>query len=111
MSKGQFAGSIRWGSAALVAAALAWVGCSRYSGVDVAESGLVSPNGAITQGADEARSHWYPDQPGLDPATVGGPNFKRLFKTALPLSAGEKVLAQSLVVNGKVLIATEQNNL
>ncbi|HEY3665326.1 MAG TPA: hypothetical protein VGL19_04975 [Polyangiaceae bacterium] len=79
--------------------------------MDVAESGLVSPNGAITQGADEARSNWYPDQPGLDPATVGGPNFKRLFKTALPLAAGEQVLAQPLVVNGKVLIATEQNNL
>ena len=108
-----FAGSLRW--VVLLVACLtalgAWVGCSRYQGVDVAESSLVTPNGTITQGADEARSNWFPDQPGLDPSIVGGPNFKRLFKTALPLSAGEKVLAQPLVVNGKVLIVTEQNNL
>ncbi|HEX3853174.1 MAG TPA: hypothetical protein VHW01_19560, partial [Polyangiaceae bacterium] len=83
MSKGQLAGSIRWLSPAFVAAAVAWAGCSRWQGVDVTASSLVTANGTITQGADEARSNWYPDQPGLDPATVGGPNFKRLFKTAL----------------------------
>ena len=74
-------------------------------------SNLVSPNNAITQAGDESRAGWFPDQPGLDPATVGGPNFKRLFKTALPLTPGEQVLAQPLVYNGKVLIATEANNL
>jgi Malectin domain/Abnormal spindle-like microcephaly-assoc'd, ASPM-SPD-2-Hydin/F5/8 type C domain len=111
MSKGQFAGSIRWVAAASAVAAVAWVGCTQWEGISIQESNLVSPNGAITQGADEARTNWYPDQPGLDPAIVGGPNFKRLFKTALPLSAGEKVLAQPLVVGGKVLIVTEANNL
>ncbi|HSZ80650.1 MAG TPA: hypothetical protein VLA14_00130, partial [Polyangia bacterium] len=91
--------------------ASAWVGCNGWQGVSTESANLVSPNGAITQGADEARTNWYPDQPGLDPAIVAGPNFKRLFKTALPLSAGEKVLAQPLVTNGKVFIATEQNDL
>src|SRR5450432_3275458 len=111
MSKGQLVGSVRWLGAAFVAAAFAWIGCDQWEGVQIQESNLVSPNGAITQGADEARTNWYPDQPGLDPAIVAGPNFKRIFKTALPLSAGEKVLAQPLVANGKVFIATEQNNL
>jgi hypothetical protein len=110
MSKGLFAGSIRGVSAVVLAAAVAWVGCDRWQGVELTESNLVSPNGAITQGGDEMRTNWYPDQPGLDPAIVAGPNFKQLFKTAL-LSTTEKVLAQPLVVNGKVLIASEDNNL
>ncbi len=109
MSKGHFAGSIRAVGAAFLAAGLAVAGCEQFQGVDMAESNLVSPNGAITQGADEARTNWYPDQPGLDPAIVGGPNFKRIFSTAL--SGTEKVLAQPLVVNGKVFIATEENNI
>src|SRR5262249_22569458 len=67
--------------------------------------------GAITQAGDEARTGWYPDQPGLDPAIVGGANFGRLFKTALTLTPGEQVLAQPLVYNGKVFVATEANNL
>ena len=110
MSKGQLeVFGILVGAVLLVGAAV--VGCNDWQGVQIEESNLVSPNGAITQGADEMRSNWYPDQPGLDPSIVGGPNFKRLFSTALPLSAGEKVLAQPLVVNGKVLIVTEENNL
>jgi len=111
MSKGQLGEKFRWVAAAVVIGAVGWIGCDQWEGVQLEQSNLVSPNGAITQGADEARTNWYPDQPGLDPAIVAGPNFKRLFKTALPLSAGEKVLAQPLVTNGKVFIATEQNNL
>jgi hypothetical protein len=85
-------------------------GCKDWQGIEIESSNLVSPNGAITQGADESRSNWYSDQPGLDPSIVGGPNFKQLFNTTLP-SAGEQVLAQPLVYNGKVLIVTEANNL
>jgi Malectin domain/F5/8 type C domain/Abnormal spindle-like microcephaly-assoc'd, ASPM-SPD-2-Hydin len=113
MSKGQLRGSIRGVgavSALSLAAAVAWVGCNQWQGVEMTESNLVSPNGAITQGGDEMRTNWFPDQPGLDPAIVAGPNFKQLFKTALA-STTEKVLAQPLVVNGKVLIASEDNNL
>src|SRR5882672_11226010 len=111
MSKGQRSGFKVIGGAALFAG-VAIAACSQWEGVQIEEEhgNLVSPNGAITQGADEARTNWYPDQPGLDPAIVGGPNFKRIFNTTLP-SAGEKVMAQPLVVNGKILIATENNNL
>ena len=109
MLKGHFSRSIRWLGAVVFVSAAAWAGCDHWNGIGMSESNLVSPNGAITQGADEQRTNWYPDQPGLDPSIVGGPNFKRLFKTALP-SAGEPVLAQPLVVNGKVLIVTEENN-
>jgi hypothetical protein len=96
---------------ALVVGALL-AGCNwRGVSIEQGSSSLVSPNGAITQAGDEARTGWYPDQPGLDPAIVGGANFGRLFKTPLPLTPGEQVLAQPLVYNGKVLIATEANNL
>ena len=111
MSKGQFAMLKVLGVTTLVAGVVGGlaVGCDQWEGVSLVQGNLVSPNGAITQGADETRSNWYPDQPGLDPSIVGGPNFKRLFSTALP-SAGEQVLAQPLVVNGKVFIVTEANN-
>src|SRR5262249_39934462 len=107
---------VRFGSSkktiAIILFALAAVtGCDRWRGVELEERDLVSPNGAITQAGDEARTGWYPDQPGLNPAIVGGATFGRLFKTALPLTPGEQVLAQPLVYNGKVLVATEANNL
>jgi hypothetical protein len=72
---------------------------------------LVSPNGAITAQADETRSNWYPNQSGLDPSIVSGPTFGRLFKTALPLSAGEQVFAEPLAVGTSVFIATEANDI
>jgi fibronectin type 3 domain-containing protein len=95
---------------AAVAALAAAAGCN-WRGIELEERDLVSPNGAITQAGDEARTGWYPDQPGLDPAIVGGASFGRLFKTALTLTPGEQVLAQPLVYNGKVFVATEANNL
>ncbi|HVZ72858.1 MAG TPA: discoidin domain-containing protein [Polyangia bacterium] len=107
MSKGQWG---RFAFAAL-AAVMGAAGCDAYKGVSIESGNLVSPNGAITQAADESRSGWYPDQPGLDPAIVGGSSFGRLFKTALTLTPGEQTLAQPLVYNGKVFVATEANNL
>ena len=94
-----------------VAVALGSCSARSQSDVEVARSALVSSNQTVTQAADESRTGWYPDQPSLDSATVGGPNFKRLFKTTLPLTPGELVLAQPLVDGGKVLVATEANNL
>src|SRR5580692_4876693 len=99
MSKGQIAILKVVGAATLVAAVVGGVvgGCDQWEGVSLVRGNLVSPNGAITQGADESRTNWYPNQPGLDPSIVGGPNFKQLFSTALP-SAGEPVLAQPLFI-------------
>ncbi|HEX4404290.1 MAG TPA: hypothetical protein VH560_05650, partial [Polyangia bacterium] len=117
MSKGKFAILRVVGASALVAGVVGGAvgGCDQWEGVSLVQGNLVSPNGAITQGADESRTNWYNNQPGLDPSIVGGPNFKRLFSTALP-SAGEPVLAQPLFIasptggNGTVLTVTEENN-
>ncbi|HVU51857.1 MAG TPA: discoidin domain-containing protein [Polyangia bacterium] len=106
-----FVSSVRARAVALAAAALAAAGCNAWPGVTLEERSLVSPNGAVTQAGDEARTGWYPDQPGLDPAIVGGASFGRLFKTALTLTPGEQVLAQPLVYNGRVFVATEANDL
>src|SRR4051812_10763700 len=86
-------------SVALALLALLGASCERpgtKEDVESRYSNLVSPNNAITQAGDESRTGWFPDQPLLDSATVGGPNFKRLFKTPLPLTPGEQVLAQPL---------------
>jgi outer membrane protein assembly factor BamB len=72
---------------------------------------LITSSGAITATADDQRTGWYPNQPQLSPSIVGGPTFGRLWKTTLPLTPGEQVHAQPLYVNGRVLIATEANNL
>jgi hypothetical protein len=103
-------GSVRARAFALAAAALL-AGCRGWSGVSLEQGNLVSGNGAITQAGDETRTGWYPDQAGLDPAIVGGASFGRIFKTALPLTPGEQVLAQPIVYNGQILVATESNDL
>jgi hypothetical protein len=72
---------------------------------------LVSPNGAITAKADEARTGWYPNQPALTPSVVSGSTFGRLFTTKLPLSPGELVFAQPLVSGTSVFVATEANDI
>jgi hypothetical protein len=91
---------------------VASAGCNLLpDGVSLESRALVTPNGAITQAADEQRTGWYPDQPGLDPSIVGSAAFGRLFKTQLTLTANEQVYAQPLVANGKVFVATEANDL
>lgn len=88
------------------------VGCNtQTSNTEKSSENLVSTNNAITQAADETRTGWFPDQPGLAPAIVGSTNFGQLFKTPLPLTPGEQVLAQPLVYGGKVLVVTAANNL
>ncbi len=98
----------------LALAALFQAGCtSRRWGEDARSQteNLVSPNGAVTQAADEGRTGWFWDQPQLDPATVGSANFKRFFKTQLLAGSTQPILAQPLVIGGKVLVATEANNI
>jgi hypothetical protein len=59
---------------------------------------------------DATRSGWYPNQPGLNPGIVGSPSFGRLFKTTLPLTPNEVVLAQPLAFGDSVFIVTEGND-
>jgi hypothetical protein len=67
--------------------------------------------GAITGTADDLRTGHYPNQPALEPGLVSGPTFGRLWKTKLPMAVEEQVFAQPMFLDGKVLIATESNNL
>ncbi|HXI58087.1 MAG TPA: PKD domain-containing protein [Polyangia bacterium] len=84
-------------------------GCFRQHAEDAAlstERSALSTT-AVTQGADELRTSWYPDQTLLAPATVGGSTFGKLFSTAI---TGE-VSAQPLVSQGVLLVATQANNI
>jgi outer membrane protein assembly factor BamB len=56
--------------------------------------------------ADPGRTGFYPNQPALDPATVGSPFFGQLFDAALD----GQIYAQPLYANGVVLVATETNH-
>src|SRR5207253_60916 len=70
---------------------------------------LLAPR-VITAGSDALRTAWYPDQPTLGPVTVGSAAFGRRFNVTLPLHAKEQVFAQPLVLDGKVLLASESND-
>jgi hypothetical protein len=85
--------------------------CSPREAVQLeSQRGLVTANNTITQAADETRTGWFPDQPLLDPATVGSSNFGRLFQTQLQPGFSQQVLAEPLVIGGQVLVVTEANN-
>ena len=56
--------------------------------------------------ADPGRSGFYPNQPALDPATVGSPYFGQLFDTTLD----GQIYAQPLYANGVIFVATETNH-
>jgi outer membrane protein assembly factor BamB len=59
----------------------------------------------VTGAADNLRTGWYPDEPSLTPALLGGASFQEAFKT--PLKG--QIYAQPLTANGTLLVATEDN--
>lgn len=61
--------------------------------------------GGITNAGSDARTGWYPREPALRPSTVGDATFGRLWAT--PVKG--QVYAQPLVVGGRVVVATEAN--
>lgn len=70
--------------------------------------GVVGVAGAaepVTASNDALRTGWYPDEPGLEPATVGGGKFGQLFET--PIKG--QVYAQPLVADGTLLVVTEED--
>src|SRR5262245_49296345 len=81
------------------ALAVVLMSCSQNE-LDSLKTGLVTANNTITQAGDEARTGWYPDQPLLDPATVGSSNFGRRWKTQLEPGFSQRVMGQPLVVGG-----------
>ena len=88
-------------SAAAVLAALAAMACAVTAATASPAAAAVLP----TNAADNLRTGWYPDQPGLAPATVGGSQFGRLFKA--PVTG--QVYAQPLVFADTLLVVTEGN--
>jgi hypothetical protein len=59
----------------------------------------------VTASNDALRTGWYPDEPKLDPATVGGGKFGQIFET--PVEG--QVYAQPLVADGTLLVVTEKD--
>jgi outer membrane protein assembly factor BamB len=59
----------------------------------------------LTASQDALRTGWDPNEPGLTPAIVKGGTFKQLFKVAV----NGQVYAQPVVVNGTVIVATEND--
>jgi iron transport multicopper oxidase len=60
---------------------------------------------SLTNAADNARTGWYPHEPGLDPGTVAGSTFGQLFSATVT----GQVYAQPLVSGATLLVATEAN--
>jgi iron transport multicopper oxidase len=65
----------------------------------------VADPGTISNSADELRSGWYPDEPGLSPARVRSGDVTERFSTEID----GQVYAQPLVANGTLFVATESN--
>ncbi len=59
----------------------------------------------ITNGGDDLRDGWYPEQSALTPQLVSGGTFGQLWSTTVD----GQVYAQPLVANGILLVATENN--
>jgi iron transport multicopper oxidase len=71
----------------------------------IAAAATVDDRGGVMAG-DALRTGWYPDQPLLDPITVGSPYFGQLFDAAVD----GQIYAQPLVAAGVLLVATEANH-
>ena len=68
-------------------------------------SQIVLAQNKATYASDDKRTGWYKNQSLLDPETVGGPGFGKLFDT----NVNGQVYAQPLVSNGILFVTTETN--
>ena len=98
----------RWGWRSAVrpvlAAVLLTAGLTAFTETAQADTPVT---GQVTRGADTSRTNWYSNQPNLSPATVSDPNgFGPMFQTALD----GQIMAQPLVANGVLVVATENNH-
>jgi hypothetical protein len=85
-----------------MAAALGLMGGNVGLGNSVA--GAATPPNVTTAAYDTLRSGWDPNEPNLSPSTVESGSFGQLFVRKLKGS----IYAQPLVVNGTVLVTTEE---
>jgi outer membrane protein assembly factor BamB len=84
--------TVRWGLG-MIAVALA------------ALAGAGAASAEVTGAADNLRTGWYPDEPSLAPAVVGGGHFEEAFSKSLT----GQIYAQPLVANGTLLVVTEDD--
>jgi hypothetical protein len=61
----------------------------------------------VTNSADNLRTGWYPDEPGITPQIVSGGSFGQLWSS--PVNG--QVYAQPLLANGTLIVATESDSL
>src|SRR5580704_5915049 len=90
------------GRVAIVIAGAVVVGASALAPMALAQ-GATPPN-VTTASYDNLRDNWDHHEPGLSPSVVQSSSFGQLFST--PVSGS--VYAQPLVVNGTVVVTTEQ---
>jgi outer membrane protein assembly factor BamB len=81
------------------------LGCDQAPGVEKVAAAETAEVGG-TMSADSLRTGFYPNQPALDPATVGSPFFGQIFDAALD----GQIYAQPLYSNGVLFVATESNH-
>jgi outer membrane protein assembly factor BamB len=85
--------------------------CERVSagtnGVELVSRAATLDQEESMMSADQGRSGFYPNQPALDPATVGSPYFGQLFDATVD----GQIYAQPLYAGGVLFVATETNNL
>jgi putative pyrroloquinoline-quinone-binding quinoprotein len=66
-----------------------------------------APGSELTNSGGNLRTGWYPNEPTITPALVSGGTFGRLWRT--PVKG--QVYAQPLLDDGKLFVATEENDL
>jgi iron transport multicopper oxidase len=91
----------------LAATAAACDGAPAGGPVEVVHAAATVQDVDSTMAADPERTGFYPNQPALDPVTVGSPFFGQIFDASVDGS----IYAQPLVAAGVLFIATETNHL
>ena len=97
---------MRWSAAAAVILSAACGSAPPGAGKSGNASVVGTFRQALGAAGDDLRSGWYPNQAQLAPARVSAPDFGQLFDTAIT----GQVHAQPLLVNGRILVVTESND-
>ena len=97
---------MRWKAVAAVVLTAACGSAPPGAGQRQSASAVGTARQALGAAGDDLRSGWYPNQPLLAPSRVSAPDFGQLFDT--PITG--QVQAQPLLVNGRLLVVTESDD-
>src|SRR5256885_16883190 len=105
---GRYSGgfNMRWLMAGLMAACLVAGAAEVVSAAPVANPAATTAAPIPTNAGDNGRDGWYPDEPGLSPATVQGGSFRELFSKQL---SGD-IYAPTIGSHGALVVVTETNH-